>query len=78
MNSYADLLKGLVGKEGRLYPSEGGYEFLIGATSGDILRIVDVGTDYVEFSGTRYIPLSNGFSGCTYIPLNLLVVNIMK
>jgi len=69
MKSYAEFLRGYMGKKGVWHSSgDGGqYEFSIDDNGND--KLVDVGTDYAEFS-VKYRH--------TLVPLNLLVVRIDK
>jgi len=70
MKSYAEVLKSsYIGKKGTLWTADGGYFFLIKKLSPDSGdgKLVDVGTDYVEFywKGRQ-----------RFVPLNLLVIDI--
>ena len=73
MKTYAEFLRGYLGKKGELvttpaseYPH---WVFVIKKVAPDLgtAKLVDVGTDYAEFA------VGNGLR---IVPLNLLVVNV--
>lgn len=64
MKTYAESLRGFVGKKGYLTKTYDSWHFQIHASS-QIAQLIDIGTDYAEFSmdAKQY-----------FIPLDLLVV----
>lgn len=66
MKSYAEFLRGYIGKKGDLHAPEAGeqsFRFVLKKSTPDFgnTKLVDVGTDYAEFtieSGYRIVPLS--------------------
>lgn len=73
MKSYADFLRGYVGKRGGLVAPRLGershWTFAIKKSSPETgeVKFVDVGLDYAEFA------VGNGFR---FVPLNLLVLEV--
>lgn len=67
MKSYAEFLRGYIGKRGNLYAPEANaryLHFVIKKAAADFgnAKLVDVGTNYAEFSvesGYRFVPLSS-------------------
>ena len=66
MKSYAEFLRGYIGKKGDLRAPEAGepcFRFFIKKSTADFgnAKFVDVGTDYAEFAiegSYRFVPLS--------------------
>jgi len=70
MKSYAELLRGYIGKKGELGQQDEGYwVFFLQKSALDVgkAKLIDVGTDFAEFS------VANGFR---FVPLNLLVLDV--
>ena len=73
MKTYAEFLRGYIGKKGSLgsprVSESSHWTFVVKKSSPDWgeVRLVDVGVDYAEFA------VENGFR---FVPLNLLVLEI--
>jgi len=69
MKTYAEFLRGYLGKKGVLLSPGSLWNFTVKKSSPDFgnAKLVDVGTDYAEFA----------VENCLYcIPLNLLVLKV--
>lgn len=61
MKSYAEVLRGYVGKKGELHTRDGMYHFIVKKSGNGSVKLVEAGADYAEFAlekGYRFIHVS--------------------
>lgn len=61
MKSYAEVLRGYVGKKGDLHTREGMYHFIVKKSGAGSVKLVEAGADYAEFvleKSSRFIHVS--------------------